>query len=114
MKAFTVLVLSLFLTAGLVGAASAQSDAPKAPDVKTPDVKIDIKPPDVKPPDVKPPDVKIEGKIETKQESPAASPQTEVGGGRIFGMNSTVALVVGAAFVLVVILALVAMTRKTT
>jgi hypothetical protein len=109
MKAVTVLVLSLFLITGLVGAVGAQSDA-QSDAQKAPDVKIDVKPPDVKAPDIK-----IEGKIETKQESPAASPRTDPGGGgRVLGMNSTVAIVAGAMLVFVVILALVAMTRRTT
>ena len=114
MKAFAVVVLSLFLIAGLVGTVGAQSDANKAPDVKvdvkTPDVKVDVKPPDVKAPDIK-----IEGKVETRQDSPAASPRTDSPrGSRVLGMDSTVAIIAGAVLFFVVILALVAMTRRTT
>ena len=103
MKAFAVAVLSLFVIAGLVGAVGAQSEGSKLPDVK-----VD------KAPDIKPPDIKIEGKIETKSESPAASPRTDEGhGGRILGLNPTVAVLAGAAVFLVVVVAVVAMARRT-
>jgi hypothetical protein len=120
MKTLVVLFLSLLVLGGAVPMALAQQDtsssssssapaapapsaAPKAPDVsvKAPDAKVDIKT-----------DSKTSTDVSRDTSVGAASPRTEVTRTSFFGLSPTAAIIVSVAVLLVVILAIVAMTNS--
>jgi hypothetical protein len=120
MKAFAVLLLSILLAGGLVGGALAQSSAP-APGSSTsnPETKAD-NPTDTRndpapaspgaqrdQPKTTAPDVRSE----RPSESPSTLPRSTESRG-ILGLSPTVLVLIGAALFIVVILALVSMTRN--
>ena len=126
MKAFTVLLLSALLALGLVGGAFAQSSAPPAPGSTTsnPETKPDNptdtntrNDPATASPGVRPDqpqsstDVKVDAKTERRDDSPSAAPRTSESR-RILGLNPTALVLIGAALFVVVLLALVSMTRN--
>jgi hypothetical protein len=120
MKTLAIMLAALVLVAGAaVPMALAQQDASspqaapqqKAPDVKAPDVNVTVPAP--KAPDTKV-DVDIKtGKDRTDDSAGAASPRT-TGGERtgFFGLSPTAAIIVSVAVLLVVVLAIVAMTNS--
>ena len=78
--------------------APSQDAAPKAPEVKMPDTKVDVD---------------IKASTENKSDDAAASPRTgDVQRTGFFGLSPTAAIIVSAAILLVVILAIVAMTNS--
>ena len=120
MKTVAIVFAALLLVAGAVPVALAQQDlsssqaAPqvKAPDVKGPDASVNTPPAD-KAPDTK---VEIDIKTDKRDDGGSASPRTEVQRTGFFGLSPTAAIIVSVAVLLVVILAIVAMTnsRETT
>lgn len=122
MKTLAIVLAALVLVAGAaVPMALAQQDASSpqaAPQQKAPDV--NIKGPDVNvtTPAPKAPDTKIDVDVKTSKDrtddsAGAASPRT-TGGERtgFFGLSPTAAIIVSVAVLLVVILAIVAMTNS--
>jgi hypothetical protein len=120
MKAFAVLLLSVLLAVGLVGGALAQSGTP-APGTNTsnPETKAD-NPTDTRndpapaspgsqrnQPKTTAPDVRSD----RPSESPSTLPRSTESRG-ILGLSPTVVVLIGAALFIVVILALVSMTRN--
>jgi hypothetical protein len=124
MKTFAVLLSSVLLVIGLVGGALAQSGAPghgsttsnpeTTPDNPT-DRGNDPAPSSVGRRDqtqVTTPgsDVKVDIQSERRDESPATSPRTGESS-RIFGLSPTAFMLIVAGLFVVVLLALVSMTR---
>jgi hypothetical protein len=122
MKTLAIVLAAVVLMAGAaVPMALAQQDASQpqaAPQQKT---DINVKAPDVKAPDVtvnppaaKAPDAKVDVDVKTRNDDGAsASPRT--GGAErtgFFGLSPTAAIIVSVAVLLVVILAIVAMTNS--
>lgn len=120
MKPFAVVLLSVLLAVGLVGGALAQSSTPAPgsstsnpetkPDNPT-DTRNDLAPasPDRQrdQPKTTTPDVRAD----RPGESPSALPRSSEAPG-IFGLSSTTLVLVGAVLFVVVVLALVSMTRN--
>ena len=106
MKSLCVAILSALLVLGIGGSvmaqqsgasSSAQSEATKPADDKATSV-----------------DVKTEPRADVGQDKSdigSASPRTTTETRRVFGLEPTAAILIGAAILLVVILALVAMSR---
>jgi preprotein translocase subunit SecG len=111
MKTFTLIVLSLFLAVGLVGAVGAQapsgSEQPKAPEGSSgsPAPAGDSKP-----------TINIELKSESRDSGPdsggSALPRAASERTTVFGLSPTAAVIAAAALLIVVILAIVAMTKS--
>jgi hypothetical protein len=123
MKTFSVLLLSALLAVGLVGGAIAQSTTPPAPGGTTSpadkptDTKNDPAPAapsaqrDQPPATAPSADVKVDVKTDRSSESPSALPRTDESR-RILGMNPTALVLIGAVLFVVVIVAIVSMTRN--
>jgi hypothetical protein len=121
MKKFAVLLSSVLLVIGLVGGALAQSGAPAPGPGSTtsnpetmPDNPTD-RPSSVERRDqtrVTTPgsDVKVDIQSDRRDESPATSPRTDESS-RIFGLSPTAFMLIVAGLFVVVIVALVSMTR---
>lgn len=133
MKPFAAVVLSAALVAGTVSIVLAQATPTPAPSTSQPSASQPSTPPapsapsgrtDVnvqgstdRAPDVnvqnrsdRAPDVNV--KTDARDDSGAASPRgAGADRGRILGMNPTAAVILGAALLVVIIIALVAMTR---
>ena len=113
--------LSGFALLGVVATSWAQAPAPNASPPPAPSVPADSSASAPKPaPDVKA-DIKTEHRDTTVQsrpadradrnDSPSALPRSTTERSTIFGLNPTAAVVLGAALLLIVILAIVAMGR---
>jgi preprotein translocase subunit SecG len=121
MKTFAVLLSSVLLVIGLVGGALAQSDAPAPgsgsttsnpetrPDNPT-DRNSSVERRDQTRVTTPGSDVKVDIQSERRDESPATSPRTGESS-RIFGLSPTAFMLIVAGLFIVVILALVSMTR---
>jgi hypothetical protein len=120
MKAFAVLLLSVLLAAGLVGGALAQSSAPPGagsttsnPETKADnptDSRNDPAPPSPGPQRDQPKTTAPDVRSDRPSESPSTLPRSTESRG-ILGLSPTVVVLIGAALFIVVILALVSMTR---
>src|ERR1051326_304951 len=122
MKTLALAFCALLLVAGVAPMALAQdtttqSPAPSAaptltppPDSKAPEAKA----PDAKAPDAKAPDTRVDVNVKSdKSDDAAASPRTgEMHRTGFFGLSPTAAIIVSVAVLLVVILAIVAMTHS--
>jgi hypothetical protein len=118
MKAFAVLLLSVLLAVGLVGGALAQSSAP-APGSSTsnPETKPDNPTDSRNDPAPASPGAQRDQKTtpdvrsDRPGESPSALPRSTESRG-ILGLSPTMLVLIGAALFVVVVLALVSMTRN--
>jgi hypothetical protein len=119
MKAFGVLLLSVLLAVGLVGGALAQSGAPAAgSSTSNPETKPDNPTDTRNDPAPASPGAQRDQKTTTPDvrserpgESPSALPRSIDSRG-ILGLSPTVLVLIGAALFVVVVLALVSMTRN--
>lgn len=126
MKAFAVSLLSALLAVGLVGGALAQSSAPPAPGSTTsnpetkPDNPTDTRndPAPASPgarrdqPQATPPSSDVEVDVKTDRSGdPSALPRTTESR-RILGLSPTALVLIGAGLFVIVLLALVSMTRN--
>lgn len=129
MKPRTALLLSVLLVAGIAGTASAQSSGAPAPGSTTsnPETKADnptdrrndpapgwAAPQRSGEPGAAAPgaDVKVDTKVDRRDDG-AASPRTTVAGNRILGLSPVVLVLLAAALFVIVILAIVSITRDT-
>lgn len=123
MKPFAAVVLSAALVAGTVSIVLAQATPAPAPSTSQPSASTPPSQPstpaapsapsgrtnvNVQSRSDRTPDVNV--KTDVRDESPAASPRA-ADRGRILGMHPTAAVILGAALLVVIIIALVAMTR---
>ena len=120
MKTLAIVLAAVVLMAGAaVPVAFAQQDSssqPAAPQQKAPDVNIKGPDVNVNPSAPKAPDAKVDVDVKTDRSSDSAgsaSPRTD-GAARtgFFGLSPTAAIIVSVAVLLVVILAIVAMTNS--
>lgn len=124
MKAFTALLLSMLLLVGIAGVAAAQTAAPtpgapgsttgnpeSKPDNPT-DRRSDPAPASPSVRTDRAPDVNVDVRTQRDGDSPSALPRTSTETTRIFGLSPTMAILIAAALFVVVILALVSMTRN--
>ncbi|HEY7650626.1 MAG TPA: hypothetical protein VID04_16645 [Methylomirabilota bacterium] len=120
MKTFALLLLSVLLVVGLVGGALAQSSAPAPgsttsnpetkPDNPT-DSRNDPAPASPGPQRDQPRSTAPDVRSDRPSESPSTLPRSTESRG-ILGLSPTVVVLIGAALFIVVILALVSMTRN--
>jgi hypothetical protein len=123
MKLFAIALAALLVVAGAVPVALAQQDpskpsapqsAPSSPGASAPADKA----PEAKAPEAKAPDAKVDVDVKTgtdrgsSDSAGSASPRTEVQRTGFFGLSPTAAIIVSVAVLLVVILAIVAMTNS--
>jgi hypothetical protein len=125
MKTLAIVLAAIVLMAGAaVPVALAQQDASSpqaAPQQKAPDINmkgpaVTVNPP-AQAPDTKAPDAKVDVNVkrDRSDDAASASPRTD-GAARtgFFGLSPTAAIIVSVAVLLVVILAIVAMTNNRT
>jgi hypothetical protein len=116
MKTLAIVLAAVVLMAGAaVPMAFAQQDASQPQAAPQPKTDINVKAPDVKAPDVtiNPPAAKApDAEVKTRNDDAAgsASPRTERTG--FFGLSPTAAIIVSVSVLLVVMLAIVAMTNS--
>ena len=118
MKTLAIVLAAVVLMAGAaVPVALAQQDASSAPQAapqdKAPDV--NIKGPDVTVNTPKAPDAKVEIEVKKDRSDEAGSASPRTGGAErtgFFGLSPTAAIIVSVAVLMVVILAIVAMTNS--
>jgi hypothetical protein len=118
MKAFAVLLLSVLLAVGLVGGALAQSSAPAAgSSTSNPESKPDNPtgtrndPAPASPGAPRDQKTTPDVRSDRPAESPSALPRSTESRG-ILGLSPTMLVLIGAALFVVVVLALVSMTRN--
>ncbi len=114
MKPFAVVVLSAALVAGAATSVLAQTAPTPAPSTSQQPSASQPSGNGGSTPSASAPSSRTDVNVQTdtRDDSPAASPRgASADGGRILGMSPTAAVILGAALLVVILIALVAMTR---